>query len=121
MIQDHNTINKKGEFPTRSVISATNFTVTFSKIGYLGIKRLLDKRKVNYSRVSIVQSFDINERLEELKVNRDKVAIASVNAINMYPSIKLSTIKNSVRLFARNSPLQPRKPSIYAWSSSASE
>ena len=42
LIKDHNTINKKGEFPTRLVIPATNFTATYSKIGYLGIKRCLD-------------------------------------------------------------------------------
>ena len=39
LIKDHRTINKKGEFPTRLVIPAKNFTATFSKIGYLGIKR----------------------------------------------------------------------------------
>ena len=32
---------------------------------------------------------------------REEVTIASVDAINMYPSIKLATIKKAVRLFAR--------------------
>ena len=50
LIKDHKKINEKGEFPTRLVIPTTNFTATFSKIGYLGIKRCLDKGKVNYSR-----------------------------------------------------------------------
>ena len=54
LIKDHKTINENGKFPTRLVIPATNFTVTFSNIGYLGIKRCLDKVKVNYSRNSIV-------------------------------------------------------------------
>ena len=83
------------------VISATDFTATFSKIGYLGIKRCLDKGKVNYSRFSIVQASDLKERLEEKKLVREEVMIVSVNAINMYPSIKLSTIKKVVRFFAR--------------------
>ena len=65
LIKDHKTINEKGEFTTRLVIPATNFTTTFSKIGYLGIKRCLDKGKVNYSRFSIVQASDLKERLEE--------------------------------------------------------
>ena len=64
-------------------------------------KSLLDKGKANYSRVSIVKTSDLKERLEELDLKRDKIKIASVNAINMYPSIKLSTIKKAVRLFAR--------------------
>ena len=47
MVKDHKIINKKGGLLTIMVISATNFTATFSKIGYLGIKRLLYKGKVN--------------------------------------------------------------------------
>ena len=56
---------------------------------------------MKYSRAPIVQSSDLRERLEELEVKRDEVTIASVDSINMYPSIKLSKIKNSVRFFAR--------------------
>ena len=70
LIKNHNKIEEKGKFPTKLVIPATNFTATFSKIGYLGIKRFLDKGKVNYSRVSTVQASNLKERLEELKVNR---------------------------------------------------
>ena len=64
LFKDHKTINKKGKFPTRLVISATNFTTTFSKIGYLGIKRCLNKGKVNYSHFSIVQASNLKEILE---------------------------------------------------------
>ena len=101
LIKDHKTIKEKGGFPTRFVIPATNFTVTFSKIGYLGIKRCLDKEKVNYSRFSIVQSSDRKERVEEKKLVREEVTIVSVDAINIYPSIKLATIKKAVRFFER--------------------
>ena len=83
------------------IIPAANFTATFSKICFLGIKRMLYKRKVNYLRVSIIQLSDLKERLEELKIKRDKVSTASFNAINMYPPIKLSTIKKAVVFFAR--------------------
>ena len=55
---------------------------------------------MKYSRVSIVQASYLKERLEELELKRDEVTIASVDAINMYPSIKLSIIKKSVRFFA---------------------
>ena len=48
------------------IITATNFTVNFSKIGYLVIKRCLDKGKVNYSLNSIVQASDLKEALEEI-------------------------------------------------------
>ena len=71
-----------------------NFTITFSKIGYHGIKRLLDKGKVNYSHVSIVQASDLRERLKEPKIKIDEVKFDSSDANNMYLSIKVSTIKN---------------------------
>ena len=56
---------------------------------------------MNYSRVSIVQASDLKEILKELKINRDEVTIASVDAINMYPSIKLVTIRKLVRFYTR--------------------
>ena len=79
----------------------TKFTTTFSNIGYFGIKRCLDKGKVNYSRVSIVQASDLKERLEELKINRDEVTITPVETINMYPSNILSRIRKEINYFAR--------------------
>ena len=62
LIKDHKPIKENREFPTRLVIPATNFTATLSKIGYLGIKRCLDKGKVNYSCNYIVQASDLKEK-----------------------------------------------------------
>ena len=45
-------------------VQEEKFTTTFSIIGYLGIKMCLDKGKVNYSRVLIVQSSDLKEIIE---------------------------------------------------------
>ena len=66
LLNYHKTINGKELFSIRLVIPATNFTATFSKIGYLGIKRILDKAKVKYSRDSTLQASDLKEILEEL-------------------------------------------------------
>ena len=44
-----------------------------------------------------------------MKVNRDEVKTASVDAINMYPSIKLATIRKSVRFFARKLTAETKK------------
>ena len=87
----------------------TNFTATFSKIGYLGTKRFLDKGKVKYSRKSIVQASDLKETLEEMGLKKEEVTIASVDAINMYPSIKLTTIKKAVEFFARKLTSETKK------------
>ena len=64
LIKDQKTINKKGGFPTRLVIVATNFTATFYKLGYLGITMVLDKSKVNHSCVTIAQASDLEGRLK---------------------------------------------------------
>ena len=61
---------------------------------------MLYMAKLKYSRVSIIQAYDLKERLEELEVKRDEFTIVSVGAINMYPSTKVSTIKKAVILFA---------------------
>ena len=61
----------------------------------------MDKAKVDYSRVSIFQASDLKDRLETLEINRDGVTIASVYAVNMYPSIKIAKIRKYVRFFSR--------------------
>ena len=83
LIKEHKKINEKVEFPTRLVIPAKIITTMFSKIVYVGIKRMLEKGKVNYSIVFIIQTSELKERLEELEIKRDEVTIASVDAINM--------------------------------------
>ena len=118
LIKDNNTINERGGFPTRLEILATKFTATFSNIGYLGTKEILDKAKVNYSQVSIFQASDLKERPEELDINRYGVIIASVYAVNMYPYIKIVTIRKSVICFARKLTQQPKRLSTFACSSS---
>ena len=56
---------------------------------------------MNYSQDYIVQAFNLKERLQEIGLKREEVTISSVDAINMYPSIKLATIRKLVRYFAR--------------------
>ena len=56
---------------------------------------------MKYSRVSIVQASYLKERHEELEVKRDEVTIASVDAINVYPSIKLTTIRKALIFLSR--------------------
>ena len=45
----------------------------------------------------------------EKKLVREEVTIASVDAINVYPSIKLVTIKKAVRFFARTLTMATKK------------
>eukprot|EP00957_Ditylum_brightwellii_P057822 4385019-Ditylum_brightwellii.AAC.1 len=91
-MKDHKEPDKEGSFPTRLVIPATNFTATFSKLGYLGIKHILDNNKANYSRFTIIQASDLKERLEELAVKRSDVTMMLLDIKNMYPSVRLKLI-----------------------------
>ena len=75
----------------------------------INLNYFTDKVKVNYSRNSIVQASYLKENLEEMGLNKEEVTIASVDAINMYPSIKLATIKKEVRFFARKLTTEVKK------------
>ena len=61
----------------------------------------MDKAKVNYSCLSIVQSYELKERLEKLEIKIYGMTIASVSDIDMYPSIKLLTTRKAVICFTR--------------------
>ena len=50
----------------------------------------------NYSHVTSVQASDLKQRPEELEINIDGVKIVSLDAVNIYLSIKLTTIIKAV-------------------------
>ena len=56
----------------------------------------MDKAKVNYSQVNIIQVSDLKNQLEEIGIKIYEVKKLWNDAINMYPSIKLATIKKLV-------------------------
>eukprot|EP00957_Ditylum_brightwellii_P198074 15090802-Ditylum_brightwellii.AAC.1 len=71
LIKDHKDRETNGDYLTRLVIPATNFTATFSKVGYTAIK----------------QSSDLKEKLEGLKLTKDDVTLMSLDIKNMYPLV----------------------------------
>jgi hypothetical protein len=50
------------------VIPASNFTAAFPKLGYLGIKKIFDTNKVPYNKRTIIQAYDLKEKLENLRL-----------------------------------------------------
>ena len=93
-----------GEFPTRLVIPATNFSATFAKVGYLGLKNILKKNEINYIKFTIVQASQVKEEWEILNWKINEVTIASIDAVAMYPSIKFPLVKKAISYFTRNLP-----------------
>ena len=93
-----------GEFPTRLVIPATNFSATFAKVGYLGLKNILEKNEINYTKFTIFQASQVKEDWEILNWKRNEVTIASIDAVAMYPSIKFPLVKKAISYFPKNLP-----------------
>jgi hypothetical protein len=54
LIKDHKKMDKEGNYPTRLVVPANNFTSTFPKLGYLGIKKIFDTNNVEYMKHTII-------------------------------------------------------------------
>ena len=88
LIKDHKTPNDQGDFPTRLVVPATNFTAGFPKLGYMSIQELFKKHNISYGQRNLIQASDLKEQLEKLNLTRQTHSIASVNAEMFYPSVK---------------------------------
>ena len=76
----------------------------FAKIGYLGINKIFDKNKVNYSRLTIVQASNLQKKIAVLSTTLDPnhSTTISFDAENMYPSIKYALIEKAVDYFRKN-------------------
>jgi hypothetical protein len=97
LIKDHKPMNSKGEYVTRLIVPATNFTAAFPKVGYLGIKNIFGQNGIDYSGSTITQASQLKVTLKKLNIMKDKVTIISFDAVRMYPSIKYKFVKKTVR------------------------
>ena len=93
LMKDHKKPNTNGEFPTRLVITTTNFTSIFMEVWYLGLKENIDNHQVNYKKYTITQASQVKEYWEKLDWKREKVTIRLNDAVAMYPSIKFPLVK----------------------------
>ena len=82
MSKDHKGPDGEGLFPTRLVIPVTNFTSTFSKMGYMGIKKLVDNNLVNYSKCTIVSSLHLKIRLKPLGLKEKDITVMLLDLNN---------------------------------------
>ena len=56
LIKYHNKLTSNADLPTKLVIKATNFSDFFSRVGYLCLKIMMKKNKINYTIFTIFQS-----------------------------------------------------------------
>ena len=104
LIKYHKELTSMGDFQTRLVIPSTKFSDTFAKVGYLGLKNTLEENEINYTKFTIVQASKVKEEWEVLNWKINEVTIASMDAVEMYPLIKLPLVKKSILYFTRNLP-----------------
>jgi hypothetical protein len=70
LIKDQKEINDNNTYPTKLVAPATNFTLVFSKLGYIGVKKIMDNAEINYSRKSIIQASHLKLQIESLEASQ---------------------------------------------------
>ena len=80
LIKDHKKVGKNGKFPTRLVVPANNFTSAFPRMGYLGIKKILDDNRINYMKKTIIQASDLKEKIETMNITNHNSTILSIDA-----------------------------------------
>ena len=89
LIKDHKKgNNKNGNYFTRLVVPAKNFTAAFPYVGQQGIEKILNRNKIDHSRKSIIQASDLKQQLENPNIRKSKHTVISIDAEKMYPSIK---------------------------------
>ena len=103
LIKNHKS-KVNGEYPTRLVVPASNFTAGFANLGYRGIKHVFDSYGVNCSRFTIAQATELKRKLERMKVRYNFHTIVSFDAIEMYPSIKFCMVERAINFFATKLP-----------------
>eukprot|EP00957_Ditylum_brightwellii_P109714 8368582-Ditylum_brightwellii.AAC.1 len=109
LVKDHKKPGDNGEFPTRLVIPATNFIASFSKLGYMDIKKVLDDNGANYSKCTIIQSSNLKEKLEALELKQNKITVMSLDIVNMYPSVRFKLIWKALNHYVRDLPDEAKK------------
>jgi hypothetical protein len=100
LIKDHKEIDDDGNYPTRLVVPATNFTSAFPKLGYIGIQKIFDENKINYSRKTIVQASHLKKQIESLDIRNDRHTIFSLDIEAFYPSVTYGLVERAIEFFS---------------------
>ena len=61
LIKYNKKLTRKGELPTRLVAPAKHFLDAFEKLGFLGLKNILEKNEINYKQFTIFQASKVKE------------------------------------------------------------
>lgn len=101
IIKDHKKENENGDYPSRIIVPANNFTSAIPILGYLGIKKN-DSEKRDYEAKTITQASDLKTKLEISNLKKKDVTIAKLDIVAMCLSIKFLLVKKAVRYYAKD-------------------
>eukprot|EP00957_Ditylum_brightwellii_P129999 9914861-Ditylum_brightwellii.AAC.1 len=68
----------------------------------MGIKKVLDDHRVNYSKRTIVQGSNLKEKLERLKLKWKEITVMSLDIVNMYPLVRVKLIRKALNHYAKD-------------------
>jgi len=103
-IKDHKNPNNEENFPAGLAVPATNFTLAFPKTGCLGIKRIPDDNEADCVSKTTIQASDLKESLENQGMTCNNYAIASTDAEDFYPLVRLKLVRTAVCHFSKELP-----------------
>jgi hypothetical protein len=77
LVKDHKDKDENGDHPTRLVVPAKNFTADFPHVGQHGIRHILDRNEIDYSKKTIIQASHLKQKLEQLQIKHSECTIIS--------------------------------------------
>jgi hypothetical protein len=76
--------------------------LAFLKLGYIGIKRIIDNAGIKYSKKTRIQASHLKTQIESLGIKKDKQMIFSLDIEAFYPSVMYGLVERAIDFFSRS-------------------
>ena len=89
---------------TRGAPSGQDFTyqLLFCRFWTGGLKAILDRNNVEYSRKTIKHALQLKEDLEKLNIKRSQSSNVTLDIEAIYPSIQIEHVKRAIEYFLKD-------------------
>lgn len=93
-------------YPVCFVVPDYNVMSSFANVGCRSIQHIFRNAGVESSNHAIINAERLKFDLEDLSENihRDHSTVVSLDAVKLYPSIKIDTVNRAIHYFARDLP-----------------
>ena len=97
LVKDHKDKGDDGNYATRLLVPATNFTQCFAKMSLLAIQGIFRANRIKAMKQRIVQASNMKISLERLNLKADGCTITTLAIIHMYLSIKHKLSRKAIK------------------------